>query len=174
MTINGNQLQVLLDTSVGEDGGTRNDFYRIIMQFAQGTGDLQMNLSYLNKRRITNLATPDQIDLAGGNVYIGRSGTALTFVEITTMLVVNISDTRYLRIGGSGNTFNTWKSGTNAEIILPPAYILNTIIYPSFFVINCAKNPAFAVTAGSGDVLQVFADGGNNTDYYLGLLGRDA
>lgn len=169
MSVVADQLNITADTVIQSSGGTRDAFLRFALSMTDGTADNQFNLNYSDQRTITSSGTPDQVDLNG--TLIGSNFALFNAVEITTIIIAHYSLVQTLTLGGSGHTFSSMFVGTNPGIVLPPA---PSVLIPTLFILNCQKNPAYPVVAGSADILQMKTDGGSNIPYLIFLKGRNA
>jgi hypothetical protein len=134
--------------------------------YANGTGADQADRVYGPRRRtIANSGTPDTLDLAGGTLFMPGSDTAVTFVEITSITIVNLSTVQVLTVGGGTNPLTTWVAASGDGIKIRPG---------GCFHLSCADATGYAVTAGTGDIIQVATDGGTNVLYDIKITGRSA
>lgn len=135
----------------------------IIAQLASGTSSNQADVVYAAVRTITNSGTPDTIDLRGGTILQPDQSSA-SFVKIVFGFILCQSATPILTIGGGSNAWGTWLTGTT------PKFVCDQngpwIVY--------APTNGYAVTAGTGDILQVATDSGTNVTYAIILVGRSA
>jgi len=129
-----------------------------------GTTANKADLQFHDQRTIAASGN-DDMDLAGG--LSDAFGTTLTFVEIVSLLIKAASgNTNNLDVGGGSNPFLT-HLGASGDIV--------TIRPGGFLWLFAPTNPAYTVTAGTGDILRVTNDAGSTTvTYDIVILGRSA
>lgn len=131
-----------------------------IHDLAYGTGKDQCDLKFYDRRTLL-AGNNDDLDLAGG--LTDERGQTLTFARIKLIYIRNLMSTvgYKLNVGGGANPFATWLGAAGDIVTIGPDGELR-LFDPSA--------AAYAVTAGTGDILRITAVGGNIT-YDVLLLG---
>lgn len=135
--------------------------FRYARSFTSGTGVNQVDICFDDTRSVAN-GSPDDLDLAGGLVDI--YGNTLTFAKIKAILIVNKSTTvgEILSVGGNAsNQFINWVGDASDIIKIGPG---------GFFGLCNPSAAGYAVTASSGDILQIASDSGT-ISYRIQLWG---
>ncbi len=134
------------------------------LDMANGTAINQADKVYQARRSVT-AATTDSIDLSGA--LIDPLGAAVVFAEIVGIIIENKSATagEILTIGGNINPFSTWLGAAAHTIKIGPR---------GFFALCNPALEAYAVTAGTADMLDVNVAAGTAVSYDLLILGRSA
>lgn len=162
-------LEVFETPSEPVQGGGIRHILDLAFALASGTSDGQINMIYSHRDSVAASAT-DQHDLAGSKA--GALGNTLTFVDVTTIILVNRSTT-------AGDVLHLSPPAANG--FLGPFADASDIIkvgpgvtgQPAFVILHEPRG--WAVTAGTGDLLDVIEAGGANTvSYDLYVLGRSA
>lgn len=177
MAVDSRSLSVLLDLiakdafTAENEAGTVENRIRELSTYAFGTSDGQINLLFADRR--TNLAASadEDLDLAGGLTDV--AGTTLTFVEIDLIAVRNrrttAGDTMTIGPGAANGFDGPWSDASDRTIIEPA---LNATQFGWAVFLNPR---GWAVTAGTGDLLNVAETGtANAINYDIILAGRTA
>ena len=128
-----------------------------------GTGDDQADRIFTDKRTVST-GTPDDIDMRDGSID-GRDGKTFVIAELKGLLVVNLSGTAKLTIGGAASNAydkSPFESGTALLIIEPGGHLSH----------SCPKDGKNAVTS-STKVLRVISDSAS-TEYEITIVGASA
>lgn len=126
------------------------------LTFGAGTSALQADLLYIKTRSVTS-GTPDTMDLNGGGL-LQPDATAFNVVEVAIIILFNKDAAATLTLGGGSNAVPN---------------IAGTILPGGYAVILAPGNPAYPVTAGTGDILQVTASAGTVL-YDIMIIARSA
>ncbi len=131
-------------------------------QLTNGTGDQQANIVIHERRTLTN-GQSYSYDLAGG--VVDFRGQLKTFARIKAILVVLLSTANdvQLEVGGGSNAFASWLGASGDTVRVGPKGLL--------FKWEPSAG-AFAVTAGTGDILKITATG--TCEYDIAIIGADA
>jgi len=129
-----------------------------------GTG-LSQSDKIFHDTRTVNASTNDDVDLAG--VLTDPFGVALTFARIKAMIIARSDPTNpnNLTIGNGSNPFLTWVGAAAHTITIRPG---------GLFVLAAPDATAYAVTAGTGDILRIANGSGSAVTYDLILVGASA
>lgn len=130
---------------------------------ANGTGaDMADRVYYA---RIALSTTPNDLDLASG-ALLDIFGNALTFARIKAIYIKNRSTTagEIVTVGGDSNGLVGWVGAANDLVNIRPGGV---------FCIYAPDATAYAVTAGTGDILQMVAAAGTPS-IDLVLIGASA
>lgn len=149
------------------------------LQFSNGTGSLECNLMFHDRRRITPSSPTDLLDLAGGLVDV--FGNTLTFSVIKALMIWNLgvpnaspatawtkTNGEDLNVGGGANSIISWFGGASAtgdEKIL---------VRSGGFIGLAAPHDGYGITAATADILRINLEGGGSADvdYDIVLLGN--
>jgi hypothetical protein len=155
----GADLQNVLDLVTS--GANTN--YRKSMDLANGTGANQANVIFSDQRTLSSAATED-LDLAGGGLT-DPLGTAFAPARIKCVMIAS----------ASGNTTNlTLLGDTNSVPVLSTA-ATTIVIAPGGVFTACRPDAtAWAVTAGTGDIIQVANASGASAVYDVILVGSSS
>ena len=128
---------------------------------ADGTGADQMDMLWHDQRTLA-ASTSEDLDLAGS--LVDAFGTTMTFAEVRLLIVMASSaNTNDVLVGGaSANQFINWVSDASDVVVVKPDGML--------FLYN-PSDGAYAVTAGTGDLLQIENSGAGTSvtyDIYIG------
>jgi hypothetical protein len=108
----------------------------------------------------------ESLDLAGG--LEDAFGNTLTFVDVVAVLIVaSAANTNDVLVGGAAS--NGWASpfGDATDVV--------KVRPGGFFVLAAGKDPAYAVTAATGDLLKIAnSAGGSSVSYDIVVIGRSA
>lgn len=128
--------------------------------YATGTGSYQQDTAYSVTLSLAGSA--QTIDLRG---VTGAFGSALTFAEVTGVIVKNKATTTgyNLTIGAGSNPWITWLIATGDGVVLGPG---------GLFVVTSPLD-GYATTGGTGDIL-TFDPGANTFSVDVVILGRSA
>lgn len=134
----------------------------LLTAFASGTGAYQADLHWSDKRTLAASAT-ENLDLAGG--LTDPYGVAITFARIRAWLIyAEVGNANSVIVGGAAsNAWATWAGAATHTLTIPPGGVV-LLVAPGA--------TAWAVTAGTGDLLKV-ANGGAGTGvtYTAAFLG---
>jgi hypothetical protein len=132
-----------------------------LLDLTNGTGTNQANTVWSDQRTIAASTTED-LDLAGGGLT-DAFGVAFAPVKLKALIVC----------ASSGNTNNVVLGGdANAVPILSAAATTVTIQPKGCFVLTAPATAGIAVTAGTGDILQVANSGaGTSVTYDIIVIG---
>lgn len=132
---------------------------------ATGTTAGKADLVFSDTRTLAASAS-ENLDLAGG--LSDAFGAALTFAEVVAILVrASEANTNDVVIGGAAsNAFSApFGAATDKLVIKPGGYVL--LVAPG--------DPAYPVTAGTGDLLKVANSAGSTgVTYDIIIVGRSA
>jgi hypothetical protein len=134
------------------------------VDMATGTGASQADLLWVSERTLAASAS-ENLDLAGGLVDV--FGNTLTFVKIKAILIkAATGNTNSVVVGGAGsNTFVGPFADATDKVGIPPNG------YAKFL----APVSGWAVTAGTGDILQIANSGGTTgVTYDIIIVGTSA
>ncbi|MCM2394357.1 hypothetical protein [Streptomyces albipurpureus] len=150
------------DLTVSED---RLSFRRAV-HLASGTGAGKADKVFHDRRTLAASATED-LDLAG--VLLDAFGTAITFVKVKGLFVAAAEGNTNSVIVGNA-TSNAWSTllGATGTVTLRPG--------ASFGVMaGAADATAYAVTAGTGDLLKIAnSAAGTSVSYDIVIVGASA
>lgn len=134
------------------------------IRLTDGTSANQIDLQWSDTSTIA-ISSSDTLDLAGG--LTDGFGTTLTFVEIVMIYVRAASgNTNDVEVGAGSNPLLNWVLATGDGVVVKPGGI---------FLILAPTNPAYAVTGGTGDILEITnSSGGTEVTYDIVILGRSA
>lgn len=129
-----------------------------------GTGANQADKIFHDTRTV-NASTNDDLDLAG--VLTDALGQSITFARIKAMIFKSAdANTQNFSVGGAAaNQFASWISAATASITLTPG---------GLWVLTAPGAAAYAVTAGTGDILRVANGAGSAITYDIILIGASA
>ena len=155
----------VIDLGTGSPQKAATD-QQIDVQLADGTAVGQADLVFSDQRQLA-ASTSEDLDLAG--VLLDGFGTALTFVRVKALYVAAAAaNTNDVVIGGaSGNQWATLLNTTGTVTLRPGASMM--------FTAGVGDATGWAVTAGTGDLLQVEnSAGGSTVDYDIVIIGASA
>jgi len=139
--------------------------YRKQISLANGTGDGKADLVFHDRRTIAASST-DSLDLAGS--LTDPLGATLTCATVKGLLVAaSPSNTNTVVVGGAAsNTWATWVGDATDKVIVRPGGVL---------VLFASDATGYAVTASTGDILEI-ANGGGGTSvtYDIVIVGASA
>jgi hypothetical protein len=148
---------------------------RALLEFTNGTGNLQCNAMWHDRRRLTLATGTDDLDLAGGleDVF----GNTLTFTQIKLLFIQNKGQPtgstwttiagQDLLVGAAAS--NAWGS------FLDNSQTAKMRLRSGGFILLTAPRDGHRVLAGSRDVLRIDHDGsaasGGDIDYDIVVAG---
>ena len=129
-----------------------------------GTGLDQMDLIWHDQRTL-GATTSENIDLAGS--LVDSFGTTLTFARVKLIYVFSaVANGGLIQVGGAGsNTFVNWVA--NATDII-------NIRNGGAMMLTAPDATGYAVTAGTGDILQINNTDGSSATYNIVIGGASA
>lgn len=135
--------------------------YSKTLSFAHGTGADQANQIWTDTRQIAASTTED-LDLSG--VLTSPLGTTLVFTKIKAIIIYAYStNTNNVVVGGDANGLVNWVGNANDVINLRPG---------GFICLTAPDATAYAVTAATGDILQIAnSSSGSVVDYDIIVIG---
>ncbi len=135
--------------------------YSKTIQFSNGTGANQANQIWTDTRQIAASTTED-LDLAG--VLVSPLGTTLTFTKVKAIIVyAHSTNTNNIVIGGDANGLVNWVGNANDVVNIRPG---------GFICLTAPDSTAYAVTAATGDILQIAnSSSGSVVDYDIIVIG---
>ena len=134
------------------------------VRMSVGTGANQADQSWRDQRALA-ASSNDDLDLAG--VLTNAFGETVTFVLVKGLYVRNNDTVTTLSIGNGANPWLTmFGAGTHSLVLRPGGR----------FMIVASGATAYAVTAGTGDILRIARGAGSVTDntYDIAILGATA
>ena len=159
------ELKLSINHTVSKDLSTPEDKFQqsVVDVLSSGTGLDNADLVFHDSRTLA--ATSEDLDLAAS--LSDSFGNTLTFVKVKGIFIKNTSTTAgdILSVGGAAaNQFINWVGNSSDIINIGPDGVL-FLWDPSL--------AAYAVTAGTGDLLKIDA-GGNTITYEIIIIGTDA
>lgn len=125
--------------------------YNKRINFANGTGSGQANQVWTDTRTIA-ASTSENIDLAG--VLTNALGSTVTLARVKAIIIAaSASNVNNVVIGGNSNGLVNWVGNVNDVVNIRPG---------GFICLAAPDAIAYAVTASTGDILQV-ANSGSGT-----------
>jgi hypothetical protein len=130
--------------------------------WANGNALQQANAIYM-KRHLISTGTPLALDLAG--TLIDILGNTITMSKVCAIIVVNNSATaaEITTVGAGSNPLLNWIIATGDGNKAGPGGAV---------VVIDESAAAYAVTAGTGDVLQISVAAGTNVSHDVIIIGR--
>lgn len=158
-------LKLTLDAVFGEsiDVGTlkHNIEYSKQYSIGSGTGANQANQVFVDNRTISGSST-DSLDLAGS--LSDAFGNTITFTAIKGIIIAAGANGDNLIVGGaSTNAFVNWVSNSSDEIVIKPS---------GLFVHYDPSAAGYAVTASTGDILEIENADASSATYDIVLIGE--
>ena len=149
------------------DLGTAKDplDYEKTLSLTDGTGANQGDQLWHDQRTIAASGT-DSLDLAGR--LTNAFGATVTFARVKTIVVFEAAaNTNNVVIGGAGsNPLAQWGADTSDKVNVRPG---------GFFVLHAPDATAYAVAAGSADVLQAAnSSSGSTVTYDVVIVGSSS
>jgi hypothetical protein len=136
------------------------------MSLVDGTGNGAGNIQWLSERTLT-AGGSENLDLYG--VLLAFDGTAITFVNVKAIIIVNTSLTNTLIVGGAGaNAWLGFLGGTSHTLTVPKA---TSASVPGVLVLMAPGG----MTAGATNRLLKMQHGAldsTNLTYKIGFLGQ--
>ncbi len=128
---------------------------------ANGTAINQADVIWHDRRTATAAADDIDLDTSLTDVY----GTAADFVKVRGIFIHNRSTVsgEYLSVGGDGNALVNWV-GNLSDIVK---------IGPNGVLLLWSPIDGYAVTAGTGDILQI-DPGADTIEYDIVIIGTSA
>lgn len=139
-----------------------------VMNFANGTGANQFDLVWMDERTLAS-NTAEDIDLAG--VLSSPLGTSVASAEGVMIVVINApksgtANTTALTIGGDTNSYEGSWITADATLTIQPGGM--------FLIASPNTTGLGAVTAGTGDILQIANASGASNTYQVAVFARSA
>jgi hypothetical protein len=150
---------LLKDIDIGSVSHLVN--YTASNTFANGTGVDAANMVWVDTRTLSASASED-LDVAGG--LTNALGTTLTFTKIKGIIIAaSAANTNNVVVGGDTNALVNWVGAANDVINVRPGGI---------FCLTAPDATAYAVTASTGDVLQIAnSSSGTSVTYDIIIIG---
>ncbi len=139
--------------------------YPKLFQWATGTGANQADRLFHDQRTLGASAT-ESLDLAGG--LTDPFGATITFARIKLLAVYAASgNTNLVQVGGAAaNAFVNWVANSSDILNVRPGGLL---------LLAAPDSTAYAVTAGTGDLLKMTNSAGSTSvTYDIVLIGAGA
>lgn len=136
---------------------------RAFQDFANGVGANQANVIWTSSRTLAT-ATTEDIDLAGGGLT-DAFGVAVAPVKLRAVVIVSTAT----------NTTNLTLFGdANSVPILSTAATTTTLQPGGIYVMTWPATAGVAVTAGTGDIIQVANAAGATATYKIIVIGTSS
>jgi len=135
------------------------------LKLVTGTAAEQADLVFSDTRTLAASAS-ESLDLAGG--LADAFGQTLTFVEVVAVLIKAAEgNTNDVVVGGApSNTLASFFGDATDKVLVKPGGLL---------LLAAPGNPAYAVTASTGDILKVAnSSSGSAVTYDIVVVGRSA
>lgn len=135
------------------------------LDLASGTGANQADLVFSDQRTIAASGT-DSLDLAG--TLTDAFGATVSFARVKAIMITAASgNTNDVLVGGAAsNTFLNWVSDATDVVVVKPG---------GLFLLAAPDATAYAVTASTGDILQVAnSSSGTSVTYDVVIIGASA
>lgn len=150
-------LQWMIQATLTDGYNTASigEVYNESMQ--DGTADGEADIAYGHVHTIADSSTPEVLDLTD----LTSIGGAVSFVELTTVYIRNLSADQAITVGGGANAIDLGAGAANA-IAVGKRGVLSL------------QNPdtGIAVAAGTGDILRLNVASGENIEVLVVLIGR--
>jgi hypothetical protein len=165
MALNGRLLLELgmeLTGSLDLASKTSSLRYTKQLDLADGSGANQVNKMFHDQRTLAASGTED-LDLAGS--LVDPLGTTLTFAKIRALLIyAAAANTNLVNVGGAASLgFTTWVGDVTDVVKIRPG---------GLFLLTAPDATAYAVTAGTGDLLTITnSSSGTGVTYDIVILG---
>lgn len=132
--------------------------------WGSGTGANLADKVWADNRTLTASSTED-LDLAGGSLT-DALGAALTFARVRMLIVyAAIANTNNVVVGGDANAVPFFGAATHTVTVRPGGLL----------VLAAPDTTGYAVTAGTGDIIQVANSGaGTSVTYDIVVIGGSA
>ena len=161
-------IQAAIDYVGSSDTSTLTDKIAGVIEswtIANGTGANQANVMWHDQRTLA-ASTGEDLDLAG--VLTDSFGTSVALARVKAIIVsAAAANGGLIQVGGAaGNQFINWVA--NASDIVQ-------VRAGGFLMLVAPDATAYAVTAGSGDLLKIAnTDGGATGTYDIYIIGASA
>ncbi|WP_068925032.1 hypothetical protein [Planobispora rosea] len=131
------------------------------VNFSDGAGLNAANRIWSDERTLAASAT-ENLDFAGS--LTDAFGATITLARVKALIVAASSaNSNNVVVGGGSNPFTNWVSGTTPAVIVRPGGLL-ALVAPDA--------TGYAVTAGTGDQLQMANSGaGSSVTYQIVVIG---
>lgn len=130
--------------------------------FSNGTGANQADKRWSSAGRSLASTASESLDLAGS--LLDYRGNAITFARIKAIAIFN-NGPNMIQVGAGSNPLINW-IGTAGDIV--------NIRSGGLFLLVAPDATAYAVTAGTGDILRVLNSAAGTITYDVALLGASA
>ena len=133
--------------------------------WASGTGASQADTIWTDTRTLTASSTED-LDLAG--TLTNALGTTVTFAEVAAIYIFAAdANTNNVQVGGAAsNQFINWVANNSDIVNIRPGGMM---------LLVAPDSTAYAVTAGTGDLLKIANSAGSTSvTYDIVIIGRSA
>lgn len=129
--------------------------------FLDGVGANQANRVWSDTRTIAASGT-DSLDLAG--TLTDAFGATFTLARVKALMIAaSPNNANNVVVGAGSNAWSTWLGGTNPTVTVRPGGML---------LVVAPDATGYAVTAGTGDILQVAnSAGGTSVTYDVIVMG---
>lgn len=171
-------LSTIFETRVNAAYSVANDFapstpatlphdYTHRISWASGTGVDQADLFWADERTVATGAT-DSLDMAG--TLVGLLGGTVTFARIKAIRVLNSNN------AGTANTttLSITRPATNGVPIFTAAGDSVPIPPGGVFLLINPSAAGYAVTAGTGDLIDIINSAGASATYRVEIIGASA
>lgn len=136
------------------------------LSWTDGTGSGESNRLWGDEQRSISAASNDDLDLAGGLTDV--FGNTITMARVKMIYIKNRDTTagKVLRVGAAGtNPISTLFGATPDYLIIPPS---------GYLWLATGDATAWALTAGSADVLRIANPNASSIEYDILLVGSSA
>lgn len=127
--------------------------------FAHGTGANQADKRWSSAGRSLGSTAAESLDLAGS--LLDYRGNAITFARIKAIAIFN-NGPNMIQVGAGTNALLNW-IGATGDIV--------NVRSGGLFLLVAPDATAYAVTAGTGDILRVLNSAAGTITYDVALLG---
>jgi hypothetical protein len=127
---------------------------------ADGTGADQANRYFSDRRTLTGAGGTEDLDLAGG--ITDAFGNVITMTKLKVLIFKNNSTT---------DTFQISRPVANGLALFVAASDAITVRPGGIVMVATADSTAYAVTAGTGDLLTITKQGSGSATYDIVLVG---
>lgn len=132
---------------------------RPTVSFGNGTGAGQANVVWWDERSLS-AATTEDIDLAGGGL-VDAFGAAVAPAKLRAVIIKNNSTTQVLTLFGDANSVPVLNTAATTYTLQPGGVFVGA--WPAL--------AGIAVTAGTGDIIQVANAAGSACPYTIIVIG---
>jgi hypothetical protein len=139
--------------------------FKHVLDLADGTGAAQADLLWHDQRTLAASGS-ESLDLAGGSLT-DALGTALTFARVKGLIVAAAAgNTTEVLVGGAAtNAWASWVDAADNEVVVRPGGVVALL----------APGTGYAVTADTGDLLQIAnSSSGTSVTYDIVIIGASA